>query len=130
MTDSLALRMDNLSAALVLLVALLHVYFLVLEMVLWERPLGRRVFGMSAEKAATTAVLAKNQGLYNGFLAAGIVWGLVLASQGEPLARDVLTFFLGCVVVAGVFGAATVSPRIFLVQALPAILALAAIWRL
>jgi len=121
--------MDNLSAALVLLVALLHVSFLVLEMVLWERPLGRRVFGMSAEKAATTAVLAKNQGLYNGFLAAGVVWGLVLASQGEPLARDVLTFFLGCVVVAGVFGAATVSPRIFLVQALPALIALGAIWR-
>ena len=130
MTDALALREDDVSAALVLLVALLHVWFLVLEMVLWERPLGRKVFRMSAEKAAVTAVLAKNLGLYNGFLAAGLVWGLVLMSEGEPLARSVVTFFLGCVIVAGAFGAATVSPRIFLIQSVPALLALGAIWRL
>jgi putative membrane protein len=128
MTDALALRLDELTAALVLLVAVLHVWFLILEMLLWERPLGRRVFRMTPEQAATTAVLARNQGLYNGFLAAGLVWGLVLLSEGEPLARSVVSFFLGCVVVAGVFGAATVSPRIFLVQALPALVALAVVW--
>jgi putative membrane protein len=113
---------------LVALVAVLHTYFLVLEMFLWEKPLGRKTFGNSAEKAKLTAVLAKNQGLYNGFLVAGLVWGLVLAGQGVAHARDVETFFLGCVIVAGAYGAATVSPRIFVVQAVPAILALGAVW--
>ena len=110
-------------AALVLvgLVAALHLYFLVLEMFLWTRPLGRKVFRMSAEKAETTRVLAANQGLYNGFLAAGLVWA---ACTGQ---RDVALFFLGCVVVAGVFGAATVSRRILYVQALPALLAIGAV---
>lgn len=112
------------STALVLLVALLHVGFLALEMFLWQKPLGRKVFGMKAEQAAATAVLAKNQGLYNGFLAAGLIWG---ALAGPELAGPVKTFFLGCVIVAGVYGAATVNVRIFLVQALPAILALAAL---
>src|SRR5262245_40729359 len=97
-------------------------------MFLWERPTGRRVFRMTVEQAALTAVLAKNQGLYNGFLAAGLVWGLVLAAQGAAHARDVETFFLVCVIVAGVVGAATVSTRILVVQALPAALALAVIW--
>jgi putative membrane protein len=111
-----------LSTVLVLVVALLHVYFLVLEMFLWRTPLGLKTFRMSSEKAETTAQLAMNQGLYNGFLAAGLVWGLVRDD------RAVLTFFLACVIVAGLFGGATVSKRIVLVQALPAALALGAVW--
>lgn len=103
------------------LVALAHLWFLVLEAVLWKTPFGRRVFRMTAEQAEATSTLAANQGLYNGFLAAGIVWGIVL---GLPEGRAVLTFFLACVVVAGLFGAATVSRRILLLQALPASLAL------
>ena len=114
------------AAALIVLVAGLHVYFLVLEMFLWKSPFGRRTFGMSADLAASTATLAANQGLYNGFLAAGLVWGLV--AYGVVAGRPVLTFFLACVVVAGVFGAVTVSRRILFVQALPAVLAAAALW--
>ncbi|MDP2313522.1 MAG: DUF1304 domain-containing protein [Pseudomonadota bacterium] len=120
--------MSVVSSILVGIVALLHTWFLVLEMFLWEKPLGRKTFGNSAQKAADTAVLAKNQGLYNGFLVAGLAWGIVLASQGAAHARDVETFFLACVVVAGAYGAATVSPRIFLIQGVPALLALAAVW--
>lgn len=116
------------AALLVALVALAHVYFLVLEMFLWQGPIGRKVFGMSPERAAVTAVLAKNQGLYNGFLVAGLLWGLYLWFQGAAHARDVLTFFLGCVAVAGAYGAATVSPRILAVQAMPAVIALVAVW--
>lgn len=116
------------ASALVALVAVLHGFFLVLEMFLWEKPFGRRTFGMKAEQAAATAVLAKNQGLYNGFLAAGLLWGLVLGAQGAAHARDVQTFFLACVVVAGAYGAATVNPRIFVVQGVPAVLALGAVW--
>lgn len=116
------------ASVLVGIVAFAHVYFLVLEMFLWEGPVGRKVFRMDAQKAATTAVLAKNQGLYNGFLAAGLVWGIALATQGAAHAVQVQTFFLGCVIVAGAYGAATVSPRIFLVQGVPALLALAAVW--
>jgi putative membrane protein len=111
------------STVLVLVVAALHAYFLVLEMFLWRTPVGLKTFRMSQEKADTTAQLAMNQGLYNGFLAAGLVWGLVRADRG------VLTFFLACVIVAGLFGGATVSKRIVLVQALPAAIALAAVWR-
>lgn len=125
---AIVLRMALLATALVVLVALLHTWFLVLEMFLWEKPLGRKIFGNSVETAATTAVLAKNQGLYNGFLVAGLVWGLVLAAQGAAHARDVETFFLSCVIVAGSYGAATVSPRIFVIQAVPAILALVLVW--
>jgi putative membrane protein len=107
---------------LVALVAALHVYFLVLEMFLWTKPLGLRTFRQSPEKAADSAVLAANQGLYNGFLAAGLVWGLV---QGTPgFAFQIKTFFLICVIVAGIYGAVTVSRRILLVQALPAAIAL------
>jgi putative membrane protein len=107
---------------LVALVALLHVYFLVLEMFLWTRPLGLKTFRQTPEKARDSAALAANQGLYNGFLAAGLVWGLV---QGDPIfASQVKTFFLLCVIVAGIYGAATVSRRILLVQALPAAAAL------
>jgi putative membrane protein len=111
---------------LVALVAALHVYFLVLEMFLWTRPLGLKTFRNSPEKAEDSAVLAANQGLYNGFLAAGLVWGLV---QGVPaFAFQIKTFFLLCVIVAGVYGAATVSRRILLVQAAPAAIALILLW--
>ncbi|WP_440635874.1 DUF1304 domain-containing protein [Bradyrhizobium sp. PUT101] len=111
---------------LVALVAALHVFFLILEMFLWDRPLGLKVFRNSPEKAEITKVLAANQGLYNGFLAAGLVWGLV---HGNPaFALQIKTFFLLCVIVAGVYGAATVSTRILMVQALPAAVALVALF--
>jgi putative membrane protein len=111
---------------LVALVALLHVYFLVLEMFLWTKPLGLKTFRNSPEKAADSAVLAANQGLYNGFLAAGLAWGLI---QGVPaFAFQIKVFFLLCVIVAGVYGAATVSRRILYVQAAPAVLALILLW--
>lgn len=112
------------TAALVLtaLVALLHVYFMVLEIFLWDTPYGRRVFGLTAEFAAASRKLAMNQGLYNGFLAAGLGWGLV---AGDALGFAVRVFFLGCVVVAGVFGAATANKKILFVQALPGAAALA-----
>jgi putative membrane protein len=103
------------------LVALLHLWFLVLEMFLWTKPLGRRVFKLTEEKAQATRVLAANQGLYNGFLAAGLVWSLALGVEGSPIRM----FFLGCVIVAGVFGAATVGRKILWVQAVPAAVALA-----
>ena len=106
---------------LVALVALLHVWFLVLEMFLWDKPLGLRTFHQTPEKAAVTKVLAANQGLYNGFLAAGLLWGLWLGAAGH----DIELFFLGCVVGAGIFGAVTVSRRILVVQALPAAIAAA-----
>ena len=112
--------------SLVALVAALHVYFLALEMFLWTKPLGLKTFHNSPEKAADSAVLAANQGLYNGFLAAGLVWGLF---QGVPgFAFEIKTFFLLCVIIAGVYGAATVSRRILYVQAVPAALALILLW--
>ena len=111
---------------LVALVAALHVYFLVLEMFLWIKPLGLKTFRNTPEKAADSAVLAANQGLYNGFLAAGLVWGLV---QGVPgFSLEIKTFFLLCVIVAGIYGAATVSRRILYVQAAPAAIALILLW--
>lgn len=112
------------STALVLLVAALHLYFLTLEMFLWQKPTGLKVFRMSPEQAAATAVLAKNQGLYNGFLSAGLIWGVL---AGGDLGGPVKTFFLSCVVVAGIVGAATVNKRIFFVQSLPALLGLGAL---
>ena len=108
---------------LVGLVAAIHVYILVLEMFLWTKPYGRRVFGSTAEFAEASKTLAANQGLYNGFLAAGLIWGLMLG----PAGRAVQLFFLGCVIVAGVFGAATVNRRILFVQAAPAALAFIAV---
>jgi putative membrane protein len=102
-------------------VAVLHLGFLVLEMFLWTRPFGMRTFRLTPEKARDTAVLAANQGLYNGFLAAGLVWGLLVDD------RAICLFFLSCVVVAGVFGGATVKRGILYVQALPAILAAVAV---
>jgi putative membrane protein len=111
---------------LVALVAALHVYFLVLEMFLWTKPLGLKTFRNSPEKAAGSAVLAANQGLYNGFLAAGLIWGLV---QGNPgFAFQIKMFFLLCVIIAGIYGAATVSRRILYVQAAPAAVALILLW--
>jgi putative membrane protein len=114
------------AAVMVTIVAALHVYFLVLEMFLWRKPLGLRTFGMTQEAADSSAVLAANQGLYNGFLAAGLLWGLL--AYGVVSGRAILTFFLACVIVAGLYGAATVSRRIALVQALPAAIALALVW--
>ena len=114
--------MNTIANVLVALVAALHVYFLILEMFLWTKPLGLKTFRNSPERAADSAVLAANQGLYNGFLAAGLVWGLV---QPEPgFAFQIKIFFLLCVIVAGAYGAATVSRRILLVQAAPAAVAL------
>ncbi len=102
--------------SVVVLVALLHVCFLVLEMFFWDKPLGLKVFGQKKEAATATKVLAANQGLYNGFLAAGLFWGVSLGAAGT----SVKIFFLGCVLVAGLFGAATASRKILFVQALPA----------
>lgn len=107
----------------VALVALIHVYILVLEMFLWDKPTGLRAFGLTPEKAADSKVLAANQGLYNGFLAAGLFWGLSLGAAGT----GVKVFFLLCVLVAGLYGAATASRRILYVQALPAAIGLALI---
>jgi putative membrane protein len=99
-------------------VALSHVGFLVLEMFFWDHPIGRRIFGMSPEVSAGSATLAANQGLYNGFLAAGLAWGL------RTDRREIKLFFLGCVIVAGIFGGLTAKPSILLTQALPAAVAL------
>ncbi len=104
---------------IIALVALLHVYFLVLEMFLWNKPLGLKTFRMTPEKAEVTKVLAANQGLYNGFLAAGLVWGLSLGAEGD----SIKLFFLGCVIVAGVYGAITVGRKILFIQAMPATVA-------
>jgi putative membrane protein len=105
-------------------IALLHVYFLVLEMFLWDKPAGLRAFGQTLEAAKASKVLAANQGLYNGFLAAGLLWGLTLGAQGT----SVKMFFLACVLVAGLYGAATASRKILFIQALPAAVGLALVW--
>ena len=116
--------MSVLAQVIVGLVALLHIYFLVLEMFLWDKPAGMRAFGQTPERAAATKVLAANQGLYNGFLAAGLLWGLWLGPGGF----GVKVFFLGCVLVAGLYGAATASRKILYVQALPAAVGLALVY--
>ena len=118
--------MSIVANTLVALVAALHVYFLVLEMFLWTKPQGLRTFGNTLEKAQASAVLAANQGLYNGFLAAGLIWGLLHPTPSVGF--QVKVFFLLCVIVAGAYGAATVSRKILLVQALPAALALLTLW--
>lgn len=114
--------MKRVATALVALVAIEHLYILVLEMFLWTKPAGLKAFGLTPEFAEQTAVLAANQGLYNGFLAAGLIWALLRKDEGTALR----VFFLGCVIVAGVFGAVTAKPSILYVQALPALIALAA----
>ena len=114
--------MKLVAQVLVAFVALGHVGFLVLEMFFWNHPVGRKIFAMTPEVSASSAVLAANQGLYNGFLAAGLIWGLV------SWRFDVLAFFLGCVIVAGIFGGFTAKWTILLTQALPAALALVCVW--
>jgi putative membrane protein len=109
---------------LVGIVATLHLGFLILEMFLWNTPRGRATFGTTREFAAESAVLAANQGLYNGFLAAGLVWSLVAA---DPVGFQAKVFFLVCVIIAGLYGAMTVNRRILFLQAVPAALALAAV---
>jgi putative membrane protein len=119
-TDELEESMKIVAGLLTAIVALEHFGFMALEMFFWRTPYAMKAFGTTPQTVETTAVLAANIGLYNGFLAAGLVWSLI--SQK----RDVAVFFLGCVVVAGLYGGATANPRIFLVQALPAALALVA----
>lgn len=112
--------MARIADILIAVIAVMHAGFLVLEMFLWQTPFGRRTFGLTAEFARESAKLAANQGLYNGFLAAGLAWGL-LASQGG---HDIKTFFLACVAVAGLYGGITVKRSILVIQALPAVVAL------
>ena len=112
--------MRVLANVLVGLVAALHVYFLILEAFLWDTPYGRKTFGLAPEFAGASKALAANQGLYNGFLAAGLVWGLTLGDAGDAIKL----FFLACVIIAGVVGAATVSRKVLFIQALPAAAAL------
>ena len=109
---------------LIALIALLHVYILVLEMFLWDKPYGLKAFGNTLEKAQLTKVLAQNQGLYNGFLAAGLFWSLCAP---EIYATALANFFLGCVLVAGIYGGLTASKKIIYIQAVPAVLALVAV---
>jgi len=105
----------------VALVAVIHVYFLILEMFLWDKPRGMKVFGTTPEFAVASKTLAANQGLYNGFLAAGLVWGLMLGDGGHAIK----IFFLSCIIVAGIYGAITANKKILWVQALPGAIALA-----
>ena len=113
--------MRLLANALIVLVAFAHLGFLVLEMFFWDHPVGRKIFSMTPEVSASSAVLARNQGLYNGFLAAGLIWGLSLGADGT----SVKVFFLTCVLIAGVYGAVTANRRILFVQAIPAAIGLA-----
>jgi len=113
--------MGTVANVVVGLVAALHLYFLVLEMFLWNKPYGRKTFGLTPEFAAASASLAANQGLYNGFLAAGLIWGLLL---GGYAGFHVKLFFLSCVIIAGIYGAITVNKRILFIQAIPALIAL------
>lgn len=108
----------------VLVIALLHLLFLVLEMFLWTKPFGRKKFGLSRELAEASKGLAANQGLYNGFLAAGLIWGVIAGDGGFAIK----VFFLGCVIVAGIFGAITAKRSILFVQAIPGLVALTAVW--
>ena len=111
----------NIANVFVALMALLHVYILVLEMFLWTSKRGRRAFGTTAEFAEASKVLAANQGLYNGFLAAGLVWGLFLGAEGH----GVKLFFLGCILVAGLYGGLTATRKILFIQAIPAAIGIA-----
>ncbi|MFI9601254.1 DUF1304 domain-containing protein [Streptomyces sp. NPDC052043] len=116
--------METTANALVALVAALHAYILVLEMFLWEKKPGHSLSGFDADMARATAPLAANQGLYNGFLAAGLVWGLI---AGDPTGFRAQVFFLSCVLIAGLYGGFTANRRIFIAQVLPGALALAAV---
>ncbi|TAG48847.1 MAG: DUF1304 domain-containing protein [Betaproteobacteria bacterium] len=112
--------MSTAATIVIALIAILHVYILVLEMFLWDKPQGRRAFGLTQEMATATKTLAANQGLYNGFLAAGLFWGLYLGAAGF----QIKVFFLICVLVAGLYGAATASKKILYIQAIPAAMGL------
>jgi putative membrane protein len=114
--------MAILANIVIAIIALMHVWFLILEMLLWDKPTGRRAFGLTAEYAAQTKVLAANQGLYNGFLAAGLFWGLFL---GGSEGMHVKLFFLACVLVAGLFGGFTATRKVLWIQGLPAAIGLA-----
>ncbi|KNZ33374.1 MAG: membrane protein [Methylibium sp. NZG] len=116
--------MSTAANIVVALIGLLHVYILVLEMFFWDKPASRRAFGMTQAFATSTKVLAANQGLYNGFLAAGLFWGLSLGAAGT----GVKVFFLCCVLVAGLYGAATASRKILFIQAVPAAIGLALVY--
>ena len=115
--------MTNILTALIILNIALHVWFLIFEMFLWRKPLALKAFKMSQELADSSAVLAANQGLYNGFLAAGLLWGFMIQDPGQ--AYSVRLFFLSCMAVAGIYGAMSATIRIFFLQALPALLGLA-----
>ena len=117
---------DAIAFVIIAAVALIHLYIVLLEMVWWDSPRGQKAFGMTPEFSRSTKVLAANQGLYNGFLAAGLIWSLV---HPDPATRwQIALFFLGCVAVAGMFGAVTTkSRRIFYVQTVPAVLAIVAL---
>ena len=113
--------LSTVAHVIVALIGLLHIYILVLEMFLWDKPAGLRAFKQTPEQASITKVLAANQGLYNGFLAAGLLWGVWLGTAGNP----VKVFFLLCVLAAGVYGAATAARKILFIQAIPAAIGLA-----
>lgn len=116
--------MTAISTALITLVALLHLYFMLLEMYFWDKPLGLRTFGIKPDFAKASRSLAANQGLYNGFLAAGLIWGISLGGDGQ----SIKLFFLSCVIVAGIFGALTANKKIFFIQAMPGAIALIVTW--
>ena len=107
------------------IIALMHLWFLILEMFLWDKPSGRRAFGLTPEFAAQSKVLAANQGLYNGFLSAGLIWGLLL---GGVEGMHVKVFFLACVLVAGLYGGFTATRKVLWIQAAPALVGLACVW--
>ncbi len=113
--------MTILSNSIIAIIAIIHVYIMILEMFLWDKPAGLRAFGQTQQAASASKVLAANQGLYNGFLAAGLFWGLSLGAEGQ----SVKVFFLSCVLVAGIYGAATANRKILFIQAIPAAIGLA-----
>ena len=119
--------MEWITLGLVALVAIAHLGFLYLEMFLFDTDQGRKIFRTTPQQSKDSAVLAANQGLYNGFLAAGLIWGIVLSVQDAAHAGAVMTFFLACVIVAGAYGAYSVNKQIFIIQGVPAVAALAAV---
>jgi putative membrane protein len=113
--------MSTFTNIIIAFIAILHIYFMILEMFFWDKPLGLRIFRQTKESAAASRVLAANQGLYNGFLAAGLIWGLILGTNGN----HIIVFFLVCIIVAGIYGALTANRKILYIQAFPAAIALA-----
>lgn len=117
--------MSTIANIVIAIIALMHVWFLILEMFLWDKPTGRRAFGLTPEFATQSKVLAANQGLYNGFLSAGLIWGLLL---GGAEGMRVKVFFLACVLVAGLYGGFTATRKVLWIQAAPAVVGLACVW--